>query len=74
MLFSRRKRATAVEPAAPEATVHSNGAEPDVAPDETPTDETPAVELPPVFTDPLDPLPTVVTSTTRGTHRAGRGS
>ena len=59
MLFSRRKRATAVEPEAPVASVHSNGAAPDVAPDEAPT-----VEVPPVYTDSLDPLPTVVTSAT----------
>jgi hypothetical protein len=59
MLFSRRKRATAVEPAALEASVQSNGAAPDVALDEAPT-----VEVPPVFTDPLHPLPTVVTSAT----------
>ena len=59
MLFSRRKRATAVEPEAPVASVHPNGAAPDVALDEAPT-----VEVPPVFTDSLDPLPTVVTSAT----------
>ncbi len=59
MLFSRRKRATAVEPEAPAASVQSNGAAPDPALDEAPT-----VEVPPVYTDPLDPLPTVVTSAT----------
>jgi hypothetical protein len=59
MLFSRRKRATAVEPTAPAASVHANGAAPDVALDEDPT-----LEGPPLFADPLDPLQTVVTSGT----------
>jgi hypothetical protein len=55
MLFSRRKRATAVEPDA-SPSVHSNGAAPDVGLDEAPT-----VEEPPVFTDPPESLPTVAT-------------
>jgi hypothetical protein len=59
MLFSRRKRATAVEPEASPASVHSNGAAPDVGLDEAPT-----VEVPPVFTDPLESLPTVATPAT----------
>ena len=74
MLFSRRKRATAVEPEASAASVHPNGAAPDVGLDEAPT-----VEVPPVYTDPLDPLPTVVTSATgappcRSRRRAPRRS
>jgi hypothetical protein len=59
MLFSRRKRTTAVEPAAPEASIHSNGAAPGMALDDAPT-----VEVPPVFTDPLESFPTVATPAT----------
>ena len=59
MLFSRRKRATAVEPEASTASVHSNGAAPDVGLDEAPT-----VEVPPVFIDPLESFPTVATPAT----------
>jgi hypothetical protein len=59
MLFSRRKPATAVEPEASPASVHSNGAAPDVGLDEAPT-----VEVPPVFTDPIESFPTVATQAT----------
>ena len=58
MLFSRRKRATAVEPVTPEASVYSNGADPDVTLDEVPT-----LEAVPLLADPLEPFPTVLTST-----------
>ena len=69
MLFSRRKRATAVEPEAPAASGHSNGAAPDVGLDEAPT-----VEVPPVFTDPLDATPDGGDLGHRGPHGAGSGA
>jgi hypothetical protein len=59
MLFSRRKRPTAVEPAAAEASVRSNGDAPD-EPSEIPTLEIPGVATPGV--DRSDPEPATALS------------
>ena len=68
MLFSRRKRATAVEPETPAASVHSNGADPDLTLDEVPTlEEFLSSRIRSTIPDGRD-------FGHRGTHGAGRGA